>query len=201
MCWFVDWQAGRAGNSIFEHVCQKKAVDLLIGRPAELVFAMVYVRENALICWLAGRQSWQFDFRVPTWLDLYLLGFICPDLTYPELNCSNLTCSDYYRSLPLRQKSEFRMWATFLGIFDPKLLGLNFPGNHINNISTLLLSLCNLRMDLENLTPKFLLLLTVWQNMSEWQWAVHCESVIRTTRKDSGFSGILFTNTSACLPV
>ena len=39
LCWFVDWQAGRAGNSIFEHVCQKKAVDFLIGRPAELAQA------------------------------------------------------------------------------------------------------------------------------------------------------------------
>ena len=63
LCWFVDWQAGRAGNSIFEHVCQKKAVDLLIGRPAELALAIVYVREIVLICWLAGQQSWQFDFR------------------------------------------------------------------------------------------------------------------------------------------
>ena len=45
---------------IFEHVYQKKCVDtlidraaeydLLIGRQAELVLAIVYVRENVLIC-------------------------------------------------------------------------------------------------------------------------------------------------------
>ena len=46
----------------FEHVCQKNScwiVDQYTGRPAELVVAIVYVRENVLIGWLAEWQSWQ----------------------------------------------------------------------------------------------------------------------------------------------